>query len=141
MKNRYIRIVLFFIAIIILLASLLSFIKDFNFFLNRKEANAEVLSIENMGVQASYRVKLKYFNKDIKDYIICSVTLKKSYGRELNEGNNHSVDIYYVNNLFKSVYLVEYGSPRLGILFFDLIMIVLMLIAVLALKSHFKKEV
>jgi len=139
MENRSFKKVMFFVAIIILIASILSLIIDVNFFLNKKEAIAQVLSIEDMGVQKPYRIRLKYYNESQKKDINCTATLKKSQMAEFKANSYSTLRIYYAGNFSSDVYLADYKTPKLGIVFFDLILIVLMALAVFSLRSSFTK--
>jgi len=139
MTNRYFKIVMFFVTAILLIASLLSLIKDVNFFITKKNTTAQVLSIEDLGVLNPYKITLKYFNENEQKDIVCNVNLKKSYGNELKEKNSSFVEVHYARGFPYNVYLIDYKTPRVGIILFDIILVILMTIAVLAYKDVLKK--
>ena len=140
MKNRNFKMIMFFVACIILVASLLSLAKDINFFLTKQEGTAQVLSIEDMGVQKPYRVKVKYYNEWKKKDILCNATLNKSRIAEFKANSSSSVRILYASNYPKDVYLADYKAPNIGIIIFGLIFSALMGLAVYSLRDSFKKK-
>ena len=134
MQNKYVKIILFFISLFMLILFILSLVKDINFFINKTESIGQILSIEDLGVQKNYRVNFKYFNEKKNKEMFCRIDLKKNYGYDLKKAHNPYIKIYYASNFPETIYFADYGTPRQSILIFDVALIFLMTITLFANK-------
>jgi hypothetical protein len=139
MQNKIVRIVLFFISLILLVLSIFSMGQDISYFTTRAEATARIESVNDLGSQEPYRVLLKYFNRYIDKEVSCDILLKKSHRLKINEISKGYANIYYSKYMPCALYFVGVNTPTLGVFFINGIMIMLMVLAVLAFKDGFKK--
>jgi hypothetical protein len=130
MRNNYVTILTLILSSIILVMFIININKDIIFFSTEKETAASVLLMNNPGAQSPYRVTLKYFNEYLAKDVTCNINVKKSYGNKIKERNSGVVNINYGKAFPQNVYLTDYETPNIGLVFFDILIIVIMLISV-----------
>jgi hypothetical protein len=141
MKGKVLKLCIIVIALVILIASVYSLFEDVNYFITKREAVANILSIKDNGVQQPFGVTVVYFNYYLNKDISCIVNLKKSIGNALIADNISETNIFYAKHFPKTVYLVKYKAPRIGVVFIDLMLIVFMVVAIWANIGIFKREI
>jgi hypothetical protein len=122
--NKPIKIVLFFISVLLLISSMLFLVKDAHFFIYKTEAPALILSAKDMGVEDPYQFTVLYFNEKTDKNDTAYITVKKNFAGKINQGG--TVNIIYDSNWTKTIYVVDGGNPRIAILLIDIVAIILM---------------
>jgi hypothetical protein len=70
--------------------------------------------------------------------VTCTIDVKKSYGKRNKEKNTDLVNINYGKGFPQNVYLADFESPNIGLIVFDVFIIVIMFAAVWKLLRSLK---
>lgn len=140
MKNKFVAFLTFFISAVLAILFFINAVKDIIFFFTQKDTVATVLSMTNPGAQMPYRITLKYFNTYLDKDIICTINAKKSYGKKIKEADSKVLDINYGKIFPQNIYLADFETPNIGLVFFDIIMVSVMAIFIfLSVRSLLRK--
>jgi hypothetical protein len=130
MQNKYVNFLVLIISIIPGVLFLINLFEDVTFFSTKRDTVADVLSMTNPGPQTPYRITLKYFNAYLDKNVICVKNVKKSYGNIIKDENRHVLSINYGNAFPQNVYLKDFETPNIGLIFIDVFITTLMIVFV-----------
>ena len=140
MQNKYVIFLVLIISIILGVLFLINLFDDGAFFSTKRDTVANVLSMTNPGPQTPYRLTLKYFNAYLDKDVICVINVKKSYGNIIKDENRHVLNINYGKASPQNVYLKDFETPNISLIFIDVFITTLMIIFVwLSVKSLLKQ--
>lgn len=128
MKNKFVTFLTFFISAVLSILFFINLFKDLIFFFTEKGTVANVISITNPGTQMPYRITLKYFNAYLDKDVICTINAKKSFGKKIQEDDRKVLNLNYGKIFPQNIYLADFETPNIGLVFFDIIMVSVMTI-------------
>jgi hypothetical protein len=117
-------------APIILIFSCYSLYIDLNYFVTKKQAVCTILRVSDYDNGQLMNIKLNYFNAYTRKITTCEVNLEISYRSEFVKSDQKGTTIFYSKFYPQKVFLSRYKSPHFAIVFFDLLLIILMCIAI-----------
>ena len=127
-------------SVFLCLAACYQFYRNSNYFLTRKRARAEILSINVKKNERSY-IQLAYYNEFINRRIEYDVDVKENKYEISNKfKENDSIDIFYAKNYPYKIYIDGMGALRWPIVLFDLIMMIIMLLGIFLCTMEIKRK-
>lgn len=140
MKALFNSLIVFVPALIILILMSKKFYKESCYFFTRTGAIADVIDVKREKDYPPDRFTIRYKNEYIHQFVNCYIYLKPHPAKQLADNNVSKVNIYYSKEDPCYVYLVDYNSPMFPVLFFELVIMGLMLIAIWAAVDHWYKK-
>ena len=135
MESKGVKLFVFIISIAGLSWFGFLLFRDAVFFATKKHSKGIVTNVNNLGDQRPYAINLRYYNEYTRSSINVTTTLKKHYGKKLIENANPVVSVDYGKWFPEYVYLAEYVTPTIGVLFFDLFLVAVMLLSLYLFKN------
>jgi len=130
MFKRYLKAIIIAVtSIVIFVSASYAFIIDLNYFFTKKETVGAIIKLTKGDAGKDLSVQLAYFNGYFNKTDTCYINLNNSYWKKLNNSDLDHVRVEYSKGRIPSVYLADIKSPYFGIVFFDLLIMILMAIA------------
>lgn len=140
MKNKITNIVVFIFSFIFLVGILYSFYIDLIFFITKKPASGKILQVDNF--ESKVLLKLSYYNDYLGKEIQSTFSLQKKAAKELlnDKGKDGQIPIFYAKYYPNKIYVESINKPRLLILVFEIVMILIMVFSIYASTKNLKEK-
>lgn len=129
MKNRFVNFILLIISVGLFFGMVYVFFIDTVFFLTKKETAATVVSVTKSNKSGTYHIVLKYFNDYTNEVVVCTYKARPHFGRKMINKEKEKIQIHYGKMLPKSIYIIDDRSPRVLILLFEMLFIIMMVVS------------
>jgi hypothetical protein len=123
-KKKIAAYVNLILSLILIIGMLFALVEDLDFFITRKEGNANIISI-NYG-NSRIKIYISYFNNYLDKIVYTTISAEISYKNKIQELRSSS-KIYYPKRFPKSVYFMDLNVPQIGILIFEALFTIMML--------------
>jgi hypothetical protein len=142
MKITFKNATILTISIVLLFAFAYSLFFDLNFFLTKKEAGIKNMRVVLTKQQNPYVISIEYYNSFLNETVECTPNISIHDAEILSENysTNKNIFISYAKFYPKRIYIKDVNEPRVWIVLFDIIMVLLMFFSVYAFsKPLFEK--
>lgn len=124
MKNKILQVFIGSVSLLLLCIFLNILKEDITFFLTKTKAIATIKSIDSTSIE------VVYYNAYKKDSLVASININS---REFNKISDlrvkSTVDIFYMKFNTKTIFVERIKVPKLGILLFDIALVLFMIIS------------
>jgi len=123
---------IFLVSSVLLIFSVYSAYIDIDFFITKKKTTGKILGIKNQGEHDPLLVKVWYYNSFVNKVVTCNVEIANDNENKLRKSDLNNVLLSYAKGNSQIIYLYDYKEPKIGLIFFDVLMIIAMSIAIYA---------